>query len=254
MKSRILTCMIAMALLTALAGPVLLAAQNQPTNYFFLRLKSLGGSSSGPNSINDLGWITGASNLKGNVDETATLWLDGSIKNLGTLGGPNSAVLWPVHNDRGLIAGVSDTSIKDLYGETWSCGAFFPASHTGYTCVGFMWQNGVMTELPTLGGSNGFATGVNNRGDIVGWAETTEQDSTCAYPQVLQFLPVIYGPKTNQITPLPTYPGDPDGAATAINERGQIVGIQASAELLLEARALPMPYSGKMVPQPSSPP
>ena len=38
---------------------------------------------------------------------------------------------------------------------------------------------GVMTGLPTLGGDNGFATGVNDRGQIVGWAEDNTHDPTC---------------------------------------------------------------------------
>lgn len=228
MKSKTLTCMLAITLLGVLAGPLRVAAQDGQANYFFVRLSSLGGSSSSPNSINDLGWVTGTSNLKGNVDENAVLWLGGSRTNLGTLGGPNSAVLWPVHNDRGLIVGVSDTSIRDLYGETWSCGAFFPPSHTGYTCQGFLWQNREMTALPTLGGSNGFATGANNSGEMVGWAETTVQDTTCISPQIFQFLPVVYGPKVNEIAPLAPYPGDPDGAATAINDKGEIVGISGT--------------------------
>lgn len=81
-----------------------------------------------------------------------------------------------------------------------------------------------MTALPTLGGSNGYASGVNNLGQIVGWAENTVHDTTCNPPQVLQFEAVLYGPN-NQITELPPLPGDPDGAATAINDSQQVVGI-----------------------------
>ena len=40
------------------------------------------------------------------------------------------------------------------------------------------WQNGVMTALPTLGGNNSSATGVNNLGQVVGWAETAAKDPT----------------------------------------------------------------------------
>ena len=34
--------------------------------------------------------------------------------------------------------------------------------------LGFVWQNGVMTALPTLGGNSSFATGANNLGQVVG--------------------------------------------------------------------------------------
>lgn len=35
------------------------------------------------------------------------------------------------------------------------------------------WKNGVMTALPTLGGTNGGASQINARGQIVGVAEIT---------------------------------------------------------------------------------
>ncbi len=42
----------------------------------------------------------------------------------------------------------------------WSCAAFFPgATATGYTCLGFAWEAGVISPLSTLGGNNGFAAG-----------------------------------------------------------------------------------------------
>ncbi len=82
-----------------------------------------------------------------------------------------------------------------------------------------------MRALPTLGGNNGFATGANSRGQVVGWAENTVHDLTCVPPQQLQFRPVVYGPKGNQISELPLLAGDTSGAATGINEQGQAVGI-----------------------------
>jgi len=81
-----------------------------------------------------------------------------------------------------------------------------------------------MAELPTLGGLNGVATGVNNREQVVGWAETSFHDPTCNPPQVLQFQGILYDRERNVQT-LPPLPPDPDSAATAINDKGQIVGI-----------------------------
>jgi probable HAF family extracellular repeat protein len=91
--------------------------------------------------------------------------------------------------------------------------------------VGFKWQNGQMKALPTLGGNNGFATAVNDRGQIVGWAENKVHDPTCVAPQVLQFEAVVWGPGDNQIQQLLPYGSDPDSAATGINHDGQVVGI-----------------------------
>jgi probable HAF family extracellular repeat protein len=82
-----------------------------------------------------------------------------------------------------------------------------------------------MRALPTLGGDNGFATGANNLGQVVGWAENTCHDPTCVPPQVLQFRPVLWGPGPDQIHEFPLIAGDTSGAATAINDRGQAVGI-----------------------------
>jgi len=151
------------------------------------------------------------------------LWIYGAKLDLGTLGGSNSAVEWPVKNDAGEIVGISETSTPDPLGETFSCGAFIPTN--GHTCLGFLWRNGVMTPLPTLGGNNSFATGMNNRSQAVGWAETAVHDPSCDAPQVLQFEAVLWGPGTGQIEQLTPFPGDPDGAATAINDQGQVVGI-----------------------------
>jgi probable HAF family extracellular repeat protein len=221
---------IAGTLLVALASPTWLTAQGQPdhhgpTHYYVISLGApLGGSASGAAAINDLGWIAGDSNVTGDQAQNAVLWLYGYPINLGTLGGPNSAVLWPGLNNEGQVVGISDTAATDPNGESWSCGAFFPASHTGHTCLAFFGQRGHMTPLPTLGGNNGFGTGINNRGQAVGWAENTVHDPTCTPPQVLQFEAVMWGPQ-NQVQMLPPYSTDPDGAATSINDHGQVVGI-----------------------------
>ncbi len=234
MKSRIVTFFSAMILFAALAVPIRLFAQGDPQHYRVINLGTLGGAASSGNTINNLGWAMGSANLAGNANAHATIWIYGLRFDLGTLGGPNSDVQWPVKNDQGEIAGISETSSIDPLGETWSCSAFFPTT-TRHTCVGFVWQWGVMTALPTLGGNNGFAAGANNLGQVAGWAENTVHDGTCMGYQVLQFEPVVYGPGTSQIQQLPTYPGDPDGAATAVNDRGEVVGISGTCDVAVGA-------------------
>jgi len=86
-----------------------------------------------------------------------------------------------------------------------------------------------MTPLPTLGGNNGFAAGVNSRGQVAGQAEIASPDPTCdplITPQVLQAKPVIW--RNGSIRELPTFAGDPDGQAEAINDIGQAVGSSGS--------------------------
>jgi probable HAF family extracellular repeat protein len=220
-----LTLVIALALPGALAAQ---KAQRHVTNYQVFTLpNTLGGTTSGANAINDLGWAMGFAATPANTTE-ATAWIEGRMIKLGILpGGTNSSVPWEsVKNNQGLIVGISDTSIAQPRGEVFSCAAasFIPAS--GNTCLGFLWQPpGFMTALPTLGGDNGFATGINNKGQVIGWAETSYEDPTCVSPQVLQFLPYVYDVKTEKITALQVYPGDSDGTANALNDKGQMAGI-----------------------------
>ncbi|HEU4390285.1 MAG TPA: hypothetical protein VFV34_20955 [Blastocatellia bacterium] len=201
------------------------AAQQYRVSY----LDSLGGTNSRGNSLNDRGWIAGFSRLSGDQNRHATLWRNGSPLDLGTLGGPdkNSSVAWPVKNNRGILAGISQTDTPEPNGETWSCAAFFSGPRrSGFTCLGFRWEAGTMKPLlPLPGGNNSFATGANNRGQVAGWAENGVHDATCVGAQVLQFRPVVWGPGTDQIQTLPLISGDTSGAATALNDRGQIVGI-----------------------------
>lgn len=225
MKSRTLTCMTAIISFFAMAAPLQLAAQS---NYSVVELGELGGTAGAANGINNRGWITGADNLPGDLTSMATLWVNGSTIPLGTLeGGPNSAVAWPVKNNNGVIVGISELPEADPTGEFFSCWPFFAAgAPDGRICQGFRWQNGQMTALPPFpGGYSSYATEVNNRGQIVGWAENGVHDPTCnpAF-QILQFRAAIWQPD-GTMQELPPLPGDSTSAAVAINDLGQVVGI-----------------------------
>jgi probable HAF family extracellular repeat protein len=202
--------------------------------YAVTDLPSLGGTVSRGNSINDAGLILGYSRLPGNQSEHAVAWLFDQIFDLNTLGGPNSDVAWPLKSSF-RIAGISQTAAAEVLGENWSCSAFFPgATAVGHVCRGFVSDFGHLRELPTLGGENGYAAGDNHRGEIAGWAETTFHDPTCEGSgpglsgQVLQFLPVIYSP--DHIQALPLLSGDSSGAATAVNDSSQVVGISGDCD------------------------
>ena len=196
----------------------------QPSKYYVFNLGAPLGGIPEPVGINDLGWISGGANLASNTQVHAELWV-GAPVDLGTLGGPNSNIAWPNHSNRGEVVGISETAEKDSLNEAWSCSAFF-FGPDGYVCRGFTWQNGQMTKLPTLGGINGYAAGVNSAGQVVGWSETSFHDPTCVTgTEVLQFLATLWAPGTNQPTALSPLSPDPDSAATAINDRGQVVGI-----------------------------
>src|ERR1044072_2233272 len=91
-----------------------------------VNLAALGGSENAGNSINDQSIIAGFANLADNNSRHAMLWLYGFRFDLGTLGGPNSNVAWPVKNTGGLIAGIAQTTTRQPRGETRSCRRFFP--------------------------------------------------------------------------------------------------------------------------------
>lgn len=197
-------------------------------HYSVIDLGTLGGTASnGYGGVNNRGWVTGDANLSGDQTEHAFLWRDGIMTDLGTLGGLNSSTAFPIKDDRGFIMGTAQTSTLDPLGEFWGAAFFCTAVNCqGYQNLelGFLWQNGTMTALPTLGGNNSEAFGVNNVGEVVGMAETATQDPSCIPPQVLDFGAVIWGPKPGQIQELPVFPGDSVAAALAINDNGQVVG------------------------------
>jgi probable HAF family extracellular repeat protein len=238
MRFKSLTYLFASILFAAAAVPTQLAAQaapaegRLPSHYRVINLGTLGGTYSSGNTINNAGVAMGNANVTGDTAGHATVWVYGLKFDLGTLGGANSTIYWPNRNDFGKFAGISEVANLDPLGEQFSCPVFFPL--TGHSCAAFLTQWGVMSQLPTLGGNNSIGAGINNQGVVVGWAENNVQDPTCTHPnQVLQFRAVAWGPNPDQIQELVPLPGDPDSAATAINDAGQAVGISGICSIAI---------------------
>lgn len=233
MRFRASICTAGAALLAAFAiAPALLTSQSARTLYNIVPLDTLGGLTGAGNGINDRGWITGAADQAGDNVSHAAAWVGSQLIDLGALGGPtfNSAVAWPNKANNGVIVGISDTDKDQIPNDNFSCYPFYASgSPTGKVCNGFRWADGVMTALPPFpGGLNSYATAVNNRGEIVGWAENAVQDPTCdTAVQTLQFRAVIWEPD-GSVKELPPLPGDSTSAATAINDLGQVVGISGA--------------------------
>ena len=151
------------------------------------------------------------------VSGRAVINIDGLNIDLGTLGGKNSWTNYGGINDRGEAVGMAETSVPDPDGED------FCALGTKLTCRPFYWRHGHMIALPTLGGNNGQASAINNRGQIVGISETTVPDSGCPPSNPKKTISPVFWEK-GEARPLPTLVGDQDGFVQGINNQGQAVG------------------------------
>jgi probable HAF family extracellular repeat protein len=141
----------------------------------------------------------------------------GPLIDLGTLGGQNTWMNWGEINDWVQIVGYSETAVPDPNGED-ICGF-----GTHLTCRPSLWQVFHMSALPTLGGNNGQASGINDFGQVVGMSENGEVDPTCA-PGTTNYhkqLPTVWN--NGKPTALPTG-NNPDGEAYWNNDLGQMVG------------------------------
>jgi probable HAF family extracellular repeat protein len=230
MKSKLLLTILLAGLSALLAMPVGLATtqgnKSQPGRYTITDLGTLpGGPFSTATNIANNGLITGIAALP-DYTQHAVLWQHGQIIDIGTpgAGGPNSGAFSV--NERGQISLQAESSATDPNNEN------FCAYGTGLKCLPFLWQNGVMTPLPLLGGNNGTVGQINSRGEVVGVAENGTVDSTCppgvaftgTGPQVLDYEAVIWGPKSGQVRELRPLEGDTVGMALWINDEGQAVG------------------------------
>ena len=129
------------------------------------------------------------------------LWENGSMRDMGTLGGPDT--LPEAMNERGQIVGQSYTSsipnpgsgiptidpflwqngkMVDIggLGGTWGVANFISSSgkvvgasdlYGDQTNHPFLWDRGSLRDLGTLGGANGNALWINDAGDVVGGAD-----------------------------------------------------------------------------------
>jgi probable HAF family extracellular repeat protein len=184
-------------------------------------LGTLGGVASDAGSVNDRGQVAGSalnavpdplsndftSNVLGPncaiIPPTATevrafLWQDGAMRDLGTLGGPDSGALWI--NNRAAVAGVSYTDAT-------------PNLTTGFPAVDpFLWTNGTMRDLGTLGGTSGTANALNERGQVAGTSNLAGDQTHHAFLWTGGVL-----------RDLGTLGGD-NSEAFAINSTGEVVG------------------------------
>jgi probable HAF family extracellular repeat protein len=226
-----------LAIPAGLAIPVPLLAQHLKEahatdrfpRYVVQDLGTLGGPYSFSYSLNDEGVVSGGSATATqngdpsqavvNAPQTAFFSDRGRLRNLGTLGGPDS--VGAAADPSKLAAVDSETANLSRQGED-VCGF-----GTHLQCLAAIWKSGRLSALPLLpGGNNSYALEMNDRGQVVGFSDTDVYDLDCAAATTagFRFQAVIWEPN-GRLRPLLT-PLDGDTVANAfgINNRGQVVG------------------------------
>ena len=178
-------------------------------------LGTLGGNATGSLSINNRSQVVGFSLnaipdpyslygvfFEGSSNSTQTrgfIWQNGSMRDLGTLGGPDTLAVFLNHS--GQIAGLSYTNS-------------IPNPTTGVPTVDpFFWERGRMIDIGTLGGVFGGPNRMNNRGQVVGQSNLAGDVNFHAFlweRGVLRDLGTLGG-STSQ--------------AISINDAGDVVGV-----------------------------
>jgi probable HAF family extracellular repeat protein len=182
-------------------------------------LKTLGGVNGVANQINSWGAIAGyAENSTRDPDCTLpqvyqfkpAVWFGNWILPLPT-GSDAEGVAFSI-NDLGQVVGTSG-----------SCAPFNPIWLFNLAPVhALLWQNGVATDLGSLGGvANNMAHDINNFGRVVGGSDLTGDTTTHAFLWTVQ---------TRKMKDLGVVGTDFWSFALGINDRGQIVGASANAD------------------------
>ena len=190
-----------------------------------------GGPGSGAFALNEAGHVAGASNLPPNgFILRPFLWLEGTMTDLGTLGGFTGLAYGVNNADQ--VAGTSTLTSGFGHAFLWEDGVMIDLGTPTNTAsdasaindagqiagtidlTAFIWEEGVMTELGTLPGmtdSGGF--GINAAGEVVG-------PTGCGF-----FCPGnAFHWVDGQMFDLGRLPGYDGSVATCINDTGMIAG------------------------------
>ena len=132
-------------------------------------------------SLNDYGLVVGGSDnglidpLLGIPQAGAVGWKNGEIFSLGTLGGYQGFAL--AVNNSGQATGVVTNAIPDQY-------SFLGGTQSR----AFLWQDGVMQDLGTLGGPDSFGQFNNDRGQVAGFSYTSSMPGPSGVPPFDPFI------------------------------------------------------------------
>jgi probable HAF family extracellular repeat protein len=183
-----------------------------------------GGASSAAFWINSKGWIAGNSEngetdplIPGLPEIRAVLWENGTIRDLGTLGGNTSFA--QAINDLGQIMGLALNATPDPYSYYY---LYLHGSSNGTQTRGFEWdeENG-MQDIGTLGGANAFPSVMNNRGQVAGFSDISfVPDPNVGIPPLHPFL----WQKGKGMKDLGSFGGVETASVNGLNEQGEVVG------------------------------
>src|SRR5215469_5280517 len=177
-----------------------------------------GNASSGFTVISANGLIAGVSEDPFTIDPDlgfpefhAVLWKNGEITELGALteeGGFSSTA--DAVNSSGQVVGNAFNANPD------------PNSGLGVSFRAFLWQNGIMQDLGTLGGPDAQALMINEKGQVVGDSYTSDlPNNNCAGELTLTLGAFIW--ENGKMTDLGNF-GGTCTFAFALNNRGQVTG------------------------------
>jgi probable HAF family extracellular repeat protein len=123
-------------------------------------LPTLGGDFSAATDINEIGHVAGFSTTA-TGEKHAFYWDGTAIYDIGTLPLGDQSVAWAT-NERGRVVGVSTTRAG-------------PAEPLEFHAFVWDYQTGRMRDLGTFGGTTSQALAVNRRGEVAGYAYTSDQ-------------------------------------------------------------------------------
>ncbi len=191
-------------------------------------------SGTNPTGINAAGHIVG--DYWNGSAQRGFVWSNGSLVEMGTLGGPDST--GAAINASGQVAGAAGIDGGDSRAFLYAGGAMSDLNVMGgrtsfgrainndghvagayYTGDGgtgaFVYRNGSSIDIGTLGGSFTIASGINSAGHVVGMSQVDDDETYLAHAFVY---------RDGVMTDLGTMQGASLSEATAINDQGQIAG------------------------------